>query len=235
MNMANMKKNRFELVYNQLAKYGSASAAQLALKLKKLTSHQVAGILSVLHKHGIIDRNYNDRYACIIWKTKNLNSSYIINVLERLGGNKMSEKKEVQKVLYKGEFIPVSEYEAKVKVEKKPVGKLAQERWLPLLKFLSEHEEPVPWRDIVASVGPKIANSIYTLRTKGHVVSIHRKYGLTPAGKEYLEEMQSKLEAGQVTTEAVPQKVEAKPIATAKPSPPAKKKEAKAEPEEIFE
>jgi hypothetical protein len=230
--MSNTKKNKFGMVYEQLEKYNNISASQLSLKLKTLTSHQVAGILSVLHKHGVVDRNYNDRYACIIWKTKNLNSSYIINILERLGGNKMTENKDVSKVLYKGEFIPVEDYESKTKVESKPVGKLAQERWIPLLKFLDGQGEPIPLRKIIAAVGPKVANSVYTLRNKGYLLLIHRKYGVTPQGKEYLQNMQAKLEKVQEAPKVAPKaepKVEAKPIS--KPVPPSKKKE---EPEEIF-
>jgi len=235
--MANTKKNIYKLVYNQLAIYGRASASQLSSKLKKLTPHQIAGVLSVLYKHGVVDRDYNDKYACIIWKTKNLNSSYINSVLENVGGEKMTEKKEVPMVLYKGEFITVAEYEARTKPVKKPVGKLAQERWFPLLKHLSELETPTPLREIVAAVGPNIANSIWSLRAKGYIILVHRKYSITPKGKEYLQELQSKLEEVSKVSVVTP-KEEAMPVAAKQVAPvktPAPAKKPAPEPEEIFE
>jgi hypothetical protein len=77
------RRNKYRMVYDLLAKNGSATAYQLSLKLN-LTAHQIGSILSTLHRYGIVDRIYNSKFSGIIWKTKDLNNSVINSVFERL-------------------------------------------------------------------------------------------------------------------------------------------------------
>lgn len=230
--MANNNK-KYRIVGEQLIKCGGCTARQLSLKIKDLSPHQIAGILSIFEKHNIVEKVYSQKYGCFVWKPKNLNISSINDILEKKGGNSMSEEKSaVPMVKYKGQFIPLSEYEEKIKTAAKPVGKLAQERWLPLLKFLSKQEAPVPLKEIITALGPKIANSIFTLRNKGYVILAHRKYSITPKGEEYLAELTKKLaEKPEVPEEPQPIEAEAKPKAAPKP---AAKPSKAPEPEEIF-
>jgi hypothetical protein len=143
---------------------------------------------------------------------------------------------EEQKILYKGELIPISEYEKRIKEEKPiTIGKRAEERWIPLLKFLNDKGEPVPLKIIVSELGPKIANSLYSLKAKGYLTSVHRKYAITQKGLDYLKTMLQKLEEKKSVAPA-PGPAPAKPVVpAAKPAEVKKPSKPSVEPEEIFQ
>lgn len=237
------RENKYRIIFEYLSKVDECTARELSAQIKKLTTQEVSAILSYFHKKGLVEKIYNDRYGFSIWKPKNLNSFNIETILEEVGGKKVSDEVLIR---YKGKLIPVSEYE-KLKPSTTPTGiyKREKERWLPLLKFLAQADEPVPWREIVAGVGPRIANSIYSLRAKGYITLVRRRYALTAEGEQYLKELEEKLvkaEAKKAVKEEAKAQVEAKPLVEEKPKvapakviPPKKAVEEKTEAEEIFE
>jgi len=210
------RRRKYEKIFRCLYLLGrGATSAELALRLRKYTASQIGIVLGTLKRYGIVEGFYNHTRGYTVWKAKSLNSSQLSRVLDKIfGGERMAEPK----IKYKGKFIPVSQFIEMVRKrppKKRLVGKSESERYYPLLKMLSDADEPLPKSVLQERLGT-IIFSLYTLKNKGYVISAYKRWCITDKGEEYLNELEKRMQEAGISLEK--EKV---------PKPP--------EPEKIFE